>query len=224
MMRPLCTIAIARPGTRWPATSCCAIDSNWRTSKLAGSGIAGGSGATGRTLAVVKALGIATGAPECCGVCAVEPSVSGNNSAMAPNRRRAREGFFTLLFMAFAPASRSRGIIAPISGGSATVGNTALIFQALVDCVAVRNPPVFVFTFVDAPWPVKIARTTPVQLARIRSAARSAIIIVGALVLPPIRVGITDASTTRRPSTPRTRSCGSTTDSASVPMRQVPTG
>ena len=29
---------------------------------------------------------------------------------------------------------------------------------------------------------------------------------------------------TRRPSTPRTRNCGSTTDAASLPMRQVPTG
>ena len=61
-------------------------------------------------------------------------------------------------------------------------------------------------------------------LPRIRSAARSAIMIVGALVLPDGSVGITDASTTRRPSTPRTRSCGSTTDASSLPMRQVPIG
>jgi hypothetical protein len=49
---------------------------------------------------------------------------------------------------------------------------------------------------------------------------------VGALVLPPIKVGITEASTTRRPSMPRTRSRGSTTAPASLgaPMRQVPTG
>src|SRR4051812_13573628 len=37
---------------------------------------------------------------------------------------------------------------------------------------------------------------------RIQSAARSAIMIVGALVLPPISVGITEASTTRRFSMP----------------------
>ena len=43
------------------------------------------------------------------------------------------------------------------------------------------------------------------------SAAFSAIMTVGALVLPPISVGITEASTTESPSMPRTRSAGSTT-------------
>ena len=56
------------------------------------------------------------------------------------------------------------------------------------------------------------------------SAAFSAIMIVGALVLPPINRGITEASMTRKPCTPRTRSWGSTTEAASPPMRQVPTG
>lgn len=60
--------------------------------------------------------------------------------------------------------------------------------------------------------------------ARIMSAAFSAIIIVGALVLPPTRVGMTEASTTRRPSMPRTRRLGSTTAISSVPILQVPTG
>jgi len=36
--------------------------------------------------------------------------------------------------------------------------------------------------------------------------------------------GMTEASTTRRPSTPRTRRSGSTTAPASVPARQVPAG
>ena len=48
--------------------------------------------------------------------------------------------------------------------------------------------------------------------------------IAGALVLPPGISGMIDASATRRPSTPRTRSCSSTTESSSVPIRQVPTG
>ena len=52
----------------------------------------------------------------------------------------------------------------------------------------------------------------------------NAIITVGALVLPPMILGMTEASTTRSPSTPRTRSSRSTTESASSPIRQVPTG
>ena len=44
-----------------------------------------------------------------------------------------------------------------------------------------------------------------------RSAAFSAIMMTAALILPPTRSGITDASTTRSASTPRTRSSPSTT-------------
>ena len=44
------------------------------------------------------------------------------------------------------------------------------------------------------------------------SAAFSAIMIVAAFVLPRVIVGITDASATRSPSVPWTRSSGSTTE------------
>ena len=47
---------------------------------------------------------------------------------------------------------------------------------------------------------------------------------VGAWVWPRVIRGITDASTTRSPSRPRTRSWQSTTAASSLPMRQVPTG
>jgi hypothetical protein len=64
-----------------------------------------------------------------------------------------------------------------------------------------------------------------------RSDARSATAIVGALVLPRGTAGMTEASTTRSRSTPRTRNSGSTTlaslltaRSESPPIAQVPTG
>ena len=57
---------------------------------------------------------------------------------------------------------------------------------------------------------------------RIISAPRSAIIMVGAFVFPCVIVGITDASATRKPRIPCTRSRSSTTPSR--PMWHVPTG
>jgi len=47
---------------------------------------------------------------------------------------------------------------------------------------------------------------------------------LGAWVCPRMIVGITEASATRNPRTPRTRNCGSTTLASSRPIRQVPTG
>src|SRR5579863_3538130 len=62
------------------------------------------------------------------------------------------------------------------------------------------------------------------KVARIMSAAFSATITTGALVLPPTIPGKIDASTTLKASMPRTRKPGSTTARASMPMRQLPTG
>ena len=70
---------------------------------------------------------------------------------------------------------------------------------------------------------IQAARFSAATPRRITSAARQAIAIVGPWVLPDGMTGITDVSMTRSPSTPRTRSSGSTTESGSLPIRQVPT-
>src|SRR4051812_15424127 len=60
--------------------------------------------------------------------------------------------------------------------------------------------------------------------ARMIAAPFSPIMIEGAWVLPLIRVGMIEASMTRRPSRPRTRSWVSTTAISSVPILQEPAG
>jgi pimeloyl-ACP methyl ester carboxylesterase len=67
-------------------------------------------------------------------------------------------------------------------------------------------------------------KTVQARATAISPAARSAMPITAALMLVEGKTGMTDASTTLSPCTPRTRRFGSTTAMSSVPMRQVPAG
>jgi hypothetical protein len=60
--------------------------------------------------------------------------------------------------------------------------------------------------------------------ASIIRAAFSPIMIDGAFVLPEVSVGMIEASATRSPARPRTRSWSSTTAIEPTPILQVPTG
>src|SRR6218665_455543 len=71
--------------------------------------------------------------------------------------------------------------------------------------------------------PLTRHQTTPAS-CRIRSPAFSAIITMGALVLPETSVGIAEPSITRRPAMPCTRRRASTTASGALPMREGAAG
>src|SRR5262249_7923165 len=66
--------------------------------------------------------------------------------------------------------------------------------------------------------------TAPDQPATSSRDANSPIMMLGAFVLAEGIVGMTEASATRRPRTPRTRNSPSTTASGPRPIAQVPTG
>src|SRR5215831_8312153 len=100
-------------------------------------------------------------------------------------------------------------------------------FPRAADLCAVRSAQVAGRTSADRAGSVGSRGARPTM----RSAARSAMAMVGALVLPRGTTGITEASTTRSRSSPRTRSSGSTTlvsllaaSRESPPIAQVPTG
>jgi hypothetical protein len=76
----------------------------------------------------------------------------------------------------------------------------------------------------DAPKPVVASKDGQLAAFSTMSAAFSPIIIDGALVLPDVSVGMIEASATRRPAMPWTRSWASTTAIGSDPILQVPTG
>ena len=80
-------------------------------------------------------------------------------------------------------------------GGIAFAGVIYLLYRWLGRALVTEQPP-------PAGAVCRRARHRTGQLPRIISAAFSAIMMVGALVLPPIRRGMTAASATRRPSMP----------------------
>src|SRR5690606_26224648 len=76
-------------------------------------------------------------------------------------------------------------------------------FHFLAEATTLRAPvPHSLYSIPDTAFP---------PTASMRSAACSAIMIAGAFVLPPGKFGITEASTTRKPCRPCTRSSESTT-------------
>src|SRR6478735_5352320 len=81
-MRPFCTIAIAMPGMRWSETSCCAMSSNWRTSKPCATGNGLATRPCGRTRDATW-----TG-PCCAGVCCADCVALEGAGCVAPSQRK----------------------------------------------------------------------------------------------------------------------------------------
>ena len=127
-------------------------------------------------------------------------------------------------------------IAVTVSGSSSRVGPTP-VTSAPMRAVSLRTSSlVLVDGAVDhAPQDARLSTKMAARIIcghtdpgryrpAIRSAARSAMASTVAFGWALGMVGITDASTTRSPLIPRTRSSVSTTASASGPIRQVPTG
>jgi hypothetical protein len=120
---------------------------------------------------------------------------------------------------------------APLSGGCRNAARIATVRVAkarqLLDTVKRAlepQPPEQPEQQQPSQPPPDSVHADPEAPRRTKSAARSPIMMDGALVFPPTMAGMIEASATRRPSmAARKRRSGPTTACASMPMRHVPT-